>query len=125
MTNTRRTLLIASTALTAAIAAPVLSAVPDASRDALRPAAVENAPRTMPLMLADDGYDDDDHGDRDHGDDDDDHGRRGDGDDDDDDCSDDDGYCLNGSRNPAPAGSVAPPQNGLFGNRAAPQVQTN
>jgi hypothetical protein len=27
--------------------------------------------------------------------------------------------------NPAPAGSVAPPQNGLFGNGAPPQVQVN
>lgn len=30
-----------------------------------------------------------------------------------------------GARNPAPAGSVAPPQNGLFGNGAPPQVQVN
>lgn len=44
----------------------------------------------------------------------------GDGDDDEDD--DDAGR---GARNPAPAGSVAPPQNGLFGNGAAPQVQVN
>ena len=27
--------------------------------------------------------------------------------------------------NPAPAGAVAPPQNGLFGNGAPPQVQVN
>ena len=30
-----------------------------------------------------------------------------------------------GAGNPAPAGSVAPPQNGLFGNGAPPRVQTN
>jgi hypothetical protein len=30
-----------------------------------------------------------------------------------------------GARNPAPAGTVAPPQNGLFGNGARPQVQVN
>ncbi|TCM88219.1 PepSY domain-containing protein [Rhodovulum steppense] len=30
-----------------------------------------------------------------------------------------------GARNPAPAGSVAPPQNGLFGTGAPPQVQVN
>ena len=30
-----------------------------------------------------------------------------------------------GARNPAPAGTVAPPQNGLFGNGAAPKVQVN
>lgn len=29
------------------------------------------------------------------------------------------------TRNAAPAGSVAPPQNGLFGNGAPPQVQVN
>ena len=36
---------------------------------------------------------------------------------------DDDG--RGGARNPAPAGTVAPPQNGLFGNGAPPQVQVN
>ena len=30
-----------------------------------------------------------------------------------------------GARNPAPAGSVVPPQNDLFGNGAPPQVQVN
>jgi hypothetical protein len=30
-----------------------------------------------------------------------------------------------GARNPAPAGTVAPPQNGLFGNGTPPQVQVN
>jgi hypothetical protein len=30
-----------------------------------------------------------------------------------------------GARNPASAGTVAPPQNGLFGNGAPPQVQVN
>ena len=45
------------------------------------------------------------------------------GDDDDDDDDDDE---RNGSaRNPAPAGTVTPPQNGLFGNGAPPQVQMN
>lgn len=29
------------------------------------------------------------------------------------------------TRTPAPAGAVAPPQNGLFGNGAPPQVQVN
>ena len=33
--------------------------------------------------------------------------------------------CRGGARNPAPAGTVAPPQNGLFGNGAPPQVQVN
>ncbi len=51
-----------------------------------------------------------------------------DDDDDDDDCDDDDDDdddCRGGARNPAPAGTVAPPQNGLFGNGAPPQVQVN
>jgi hypothetical protein len=56
-------------------------------------------------------HDDDDDDDDDHDD------------DDDDDCEDDD--CRGGAGNPAPAGSVAPPQNGLFGNGAPPQVQVN
>jgi hypothetical protein len=30
-----------------------------------------------------------------------------------------------GARNPPPSGTVAPPQNGLFGNGAPPQVQVN
>ncbi|GKY89917.1 PepSY domain-containing protein [Sinisalibacter aestuarii] len=30
-----------------------------------------------------------------------------------------------GARNPAPAGTVAPPRNGLFGNTTPPQVQVN
>jgi hypothetical protein len=30
-----------------------------------------------------------------------------------------------GARTPAPAGSAAPPQNGLFGNGAPPHVQVN
>jgi hypothetical protein len=30
-----------------------------------------------------------------------------------------------GARNPSPAGTVAPPQNGLFGNGAPPQVRVN
>lgn len=37
------------------------------------------------------------------------------------DDDDDDG----GARNPAPAGTVAPPKNGLFGDGAAPKVKVN
>ena len=36
---------------------------------------------------------------------------------------DDDHDCGNTAMNPAPAGTVTPPQNGLFGNGAAPQVE--
>mgnify|MGYP001156554393 CR=1 FL=1 len=45
-------------------------------------------------------------------------------DDDDDECDDDEGSCK-GANNPAPAGAVAPPQNGLFGNGQPPQVKVN
>lgn len=87
----------------------------------LRPIAAPFKERTeaLPLILASD-------------DDDDNRGyvqcsRRGhDDDDDDDECDDDDDdECRGGARNPAPAGAVAPPQNGLFGNGAPPQVQVN
>lgn len=117
------TLLVASTALTAAIGVPAWSAMQAAADGSLRPVAarVENAPRAMPLVLASD--DDDDGGRlwwkgarRGHDDDDD--------EDEDDDCDDGDN-CRGGARNPAPAGTVAPPQNGLFGNGAPPQVQVN
>jgi hypothetical protein len=40
-------------------------------------------------------------------------------------CDDDDGACGSAAKNPAPAGTVAPPQNGLFGSGAAPKVQLN
>ena len=43
-------------------------------------------------------------------------------DDDDDDCDDDEDNCQ-AAKAPAPAGSAAPPQNGLFSNGAAPKVQ--
>ncbi|MGP1357131.1 hypothetical protein [Roseicyclus sp.] len=116
------TLLVASTALTAAIGVPAWSAM-QAPSDVLRPVAAlfGDAPDTMPLVLASDDDDDDrwrDGSRRGHDDDD---------DDDDDDCDDDDDDddCRGGARNPAPAGTVAPPQNGLFGNGAPPQVQVN
>ena len=121
------TLLVASTALTAAIGVPASSAM-QAPSDSLRPVAAlfDDAPETMPLVLASDDDDDDDD-DRWRG-----GSRRGnddedDDDDDDDDCDDedDDDDCHAGARNPAPAGTVAPPQNGLFGNGAPPQVQVN
>ena len=116
------TLLIASTALTAAIGLPAWSAMHAPEGGALRPIAAlfEDGAQTMPLVLASDD-DDDDRRWRDgsrRGHDDDDH----DDEDDDDDDDDDD---RGSARNPAPAGAVAPPQNGLFGNGAPPQVQVN
>ena len=118
------TLLVASTALTAAIGAPAWSAMKVPADGAVRPLAalVGDAPHPMPLVLASDDDDDDDHrreGSR-HGHDDD--------DDDDDDCDDDDDDdddCRGAARNPAPAGTATPPRNGLFGNGAPPQVRVN
>ena len=67
---------------------------------------------------ADDG-DDDRTGSRDDDDDDDE-------DDDDDGCEDEDEACANGTAgNAAPAGTVAPPKNGLFTNGTAPVVKSN
>jgi hypothetical protein len=111
-------LLAASTALTAALGMPAFSALFPSPEDAARPAVQRADDGAAPLVLASDDEDDDD----------DDHGRGHDDDDDDDDCDDDDDDddgCGNAARNPAPAGTVAPPQNGLFGNGAPPQVQVN
>ena len=118
------TLLVASTALTAAIGLPAWSAMHAPADESLRPVAApfEERAQALPLILASDDDDDDNRGyvqssRRGHDDDD---------DDDDDDCDDDDDdECRGGARNPAPAGTVAPPQNGLFGNGAPPQVQVN
>ena len=70
----------------------------------------------------DDDHDDDEYGDSGRDDDGDDHDNdgdsRGSGDDDDDDVG-------GAANNPAPAGSVAPPQNGLFQNGTPPRVQLN
>jgi hypothetical protein len=115
-------LLAASTALGAALGLPAVGAIPDAAGGAPRPviALPGDGAETAALILASD--DDDDHGWRAvwrSGNDDD------DDEDDDDDCDDDDGNCRGAARNPAPAGTVAPPQNGLFGNGAPPRVQMN
>jgi hypothetical protein len=113
-------LLVASTALTAAISVPAWSAMQSPADGGLRLLAAlsDEGPMTMPLVLASD--DDDEDGRWREG------ARRGDDDDDEDedDCADDDD-CRGGAGNPAPAGTVAPPQNGLFGNGAPPQVQVN
>lgn len=120
------TFLAASTALTAAIGVPAWSAMQSPTGAGLRSVAAlfEEGAQSMPLVLAsDDDDDDDDHGWRNatrrgHDDDDD--------DDDDDDCDDDDDDgCRGGARNPAPAGTVAPPSNGLFGNGEPPRVKVN
>lgn len=105
-------LLLAATALSAAIAVPAWSAM-----RAAMPGAGQAAPQ---LILIDDDDDDDDQeyalktGKRDHRDD----------EDDDDDCEDDDGAC-GGAMNPAPAGKTSPPPNGLFGKGEPPKAQVN
>ena len=115
-------LLAASTALTAAIGVPAWSAmyIPDGVGD--RPfAAVFDEPRQALAATLVSGKDDGDEDrrrsryDRDEDDDD---------ECDDDDDDDDDDSCRSAG-NPAPAGTVAPPQNGLFGNGAPPQVRVN
>ncbi|WP_297774532.1 hypothetical protein [uncultured Roseovarius sp.] len=119
------TILVASTALTAVIGTTAWSAMhaPADGSPRLFAAIWQDATQSLPLILAS-GDDDDDDDDeyrgsrRDHDDDD---------DDDDDDCDDedDDDDCRGGARNPAPAGTIPPPQNGLFGNGAPPQVKVN
>jgi hypothetical protein len=112
-------ILLASTALIAVIGIPAWSAIrggvsfdelPDAALGAFREAGAS------PVLVSDgDGVDRN----REHSlrraDDDDDHSA---GDEED----DDDGGNASG---PAPAGSVAPPSNGLFGTGAMPKAQVN
>jgi hypothetical protein len=115
-------LLVASTALTAAVGIPAWSTMQMPSDAGQRAAVLDAGPQAVPLVLAsNDG--DDDHRRREGT-------RRGhDGDDrdddDDEDDDDDDDDRRGDSRNPAPVGTVAPPTNGLFGNGAPPQVQVN
>lgn len=133
MTKTM-TLLLASTALTIALGATAWSAT-RIMDDEVLPTAVRSQMDSRdlsPLIFVndDDDEDDDDEGEEDDDDEEDDDGDRRTGarheDDDDDDCDDDDDEaCAGGPRNPAPAGSTAPPANGLFGNGAPPKAVTN
>jgi hypothetical protein len=129
MTSTLK-LFVASAALTAAIGLPAWSAmhVPSPGEVAKSLAVtLESGSDPARLILVDDDNDDDDddeNGDakwkqRHSGHDDD--GDRDD-DDDDDDCEDDDDSCGS-AKVTAPAGTVAPPQNGLFSNGTAPKAQ--
>ena len=103
-------ILFATTALTVGVGLPAWSAIhdgprPQASREAVGDASDDGA--TL-LFASDDGRRDRDHGRRfGRGDDDDDYGYRG------------------GAAGPAPAGTVTPPNNGLFGSGAAPKVKVN
>ena len=134
-------LLAASTALSAAIGFPGWSAEPTLMEPGLMepglmepgvmaPGVMEpgvmapggtpvlampgNAAQADLLVLAS-GDDDDDDDDDDHHDD----------EDDEDECDDDDDGCGRRRPDPAPAGTVAPPANGLFGTGAPPQVKVN
>ncbi|MDF2810234.1 MAG: hypothetical protein K0S56_1265 [Microvirga sp.] len=114
----RKTLaiLFASTALTAGIGFPAWSAMHEAARfEGLRDAVLD-AGRDLGVVLASDDDDDRDHGRQ---------LRRGDDDDEVDEDDDDDDTRGGNVSAPAPAGSVAPPNNGLFGNGAAPKAQMN
>jgi hypothetical protein len=114
-------LLVASTTLTVAIGVPAWSAM-RVPQDGAAPqpiaALFDDWQEVLPLIFVSDDDDDDDE-DREY--------RRSSryGDDDDDDHEDDDDDASGGALNPAPAGTVAPPQNGLFGNGAPPQVKVN
>jgi hypothetical protein len=116
-------LLATSTALTAVIGAFAWSAVHTRAGASERSFAIfsDEGLEALPLILASDDHDDDDDDDREHRR----MPRRQDGDHEDEDDDDDDDDGAGGGRNPAPAGSVAPPQNGLFGTGAQPQVKVN
>lgn len=112
-------ILLASTALIAVIGIPAWSAMHGAGQLEGRRDTALGAFRALgasPVLVSDDGGESRDHERR---------LRRGDGDDHDegdDEDDDDDGGSASG---PAPAGSVAPPNNGLFGTGATPKVQVN
>jgi hypothetical protein len=127
------TLLAATTAICAGISAPVWSTIRADSTvqnngETPFAALYESGQNAVQVILASSREDDDDDKEyrsglreRDDDDDtddecDDDHGGNDDGGDDDDDC----GTSLG---NAAPAGTVAPPKNGLFGAGAVPQVE--
>jgi hypothetical protein len=140
--TSRFSLLVASTALTVAFGLPVLAAMdaPGATQGQCSGvcAAVFGADDgDLPLIRVNDdddddddggwvrrGHDDDDDGDCDDEDDDEDDDDDDDDHDDDDDDDDDDN-CTGTRGNPAPAGTVPPPANGLFGTGAPPVAVTN
>jgi len=118
-------LLAATTAICAGISAPVWSTIrADSTGDHAFAAMFEGGRNAVQVILASSRDDDDDDheyrsGSRERHDDD-------DNDDDDEECEDDDGDdddCLSNISNAAPAGTVEPPKNGLFGPGAAPKVE--
>lgn len=124
-------LLLATSTLAGALTLPAMSATRPPGEGGLArsfEALLENVTGVTPyLFVSDDDDDDEDDEDDDrdgrrgHDDDHDEHD-----DDDDDECDDDgDDDCIGGAANPVPAGTVAPPQNGLFGDGTPPRVQVN
>jgi hypothetical protein len=114
-------LLAAAAALGALLAIPAAGAIRDFTEEGLRVANDFRGNGTF--LLASDDDDDREHRAhrRSHDRDADDH----DSDDEDDEGHGDDDGDHGGGANPAPAATVAPPANGLFGNGAAPKVQVN
>ena len=114
-------LLLASAAQTAGLGVPAWSAMHLPQQGAaMTPmsAVLGSADTTELLVLVDDDDDEDEDGNVKRG-------TSNDDDDDDDaeDCDDDDGSCgATAATQAAPAGTVAPPQNGLF-DTGTPQVQ--
>jgi len=122
----RNSLLFASTALTVALGLPALAATqtqgnPPEQCSGVCAALSGANDLSAPLIRVSGDEDDDEDGGR---------VRRGYGDDDDGECGeddegDDDDDCAGAPGNPAPAGTVAPPANGLFGTGAPPVAVTN
>ena len=116
--------LLVTTAVIGALGLPALAAmrassgIPAICTSDVCAAVLGDSGQSIPLIRV--SGDDDDDGVR---------IRRGDDDDDDDDCDDDDDDddddCTGARGNPAPAGTVAPPANGLFGTGAPPVAVTN
>ena len=133
--TSRLSLLFASTALTVALALPALAAIQvqgaaqGACSGACAAAFGADGQPMPPIRVSGDDDDDDDGGwvRRGHDDDEDDEDCDDDDDEDDEDDEedDDDDACIGALGNPAPAGTVAPPANGLFGNGAPPVAVTN
>ena len=125
--TSRLSVFFASTALAVALGLPALAAmqtqgIAQSACSGVCEAVFNADGQPVPLIRVSGDDDDDDDGGwvrRGHDDDED-----CDDDDDDDDDDDHDG-CIGALGNPAPAGTVAPPANGLFGNGAPPVAVTN
>lgn len=113
----RLSLLFASTTLSLTLGLPALAAVPSPgsapNQCSSICAAVFGAEDPAPLVrVSGDDEDEDDEEDCDD-------------DEEEDDDEEDDDDCTDTRANPAPAGTVAPPPNGLFGTGAPPVAVTN